>query len=181
MRHNMNWKDELRLLKLESIKRSTPAAFEASGGYDYKVKPYTDKDANGLTRCILDFINFNTEIPGTATRINTQGQRRMIKGRERWVKGTTRRGTADIIGTICGVYVAIEIKIGRDKQREQQLKEQARIEKAGGKYFIAKDFPGFRQWYADQFENRVLNNIRAQINKGHSSYAAVELPVNNRE
>lgn len=148
----MNWKDELKQLKIEHLKRKFPAAMEASGGNDYITKPYSDKDANNLTRAIIDFINYNP-IPGTCTRINVQGQRRMIKGRERWVKGTTRKGTGDVIGTIKGVYVAIEIKIGADKQSPEQIQEQARIERAGGKYFVARDFPSFRQWYAEQFEN----------------------------
>lgn len=148
----MNWKDELRQLKIEHLKRKFPAAMEASGGDQYITKPYSDQDTNSLTRCIIDFINYSP-IPGTCTRINTQGQRRMIKGRERWVKGSTRRGTCDIIGTIRGVYVGIEVKIGRDKPSPEQIAEKERIEKAGGKYFEAKDFPTFRQWYKDEFEN----------------------------
>ncbi len=41
-----DWKVELKKLKLDSIKKKTPAAFEASGGYSMDIIPYSDKKGN---------------------------------------------------------------------------------------------------------------------------------------
>jgi hypothetical protein len=146
-----NWKDLLRLLKLRHMELSTPSAFIASGGYTMKVKGYTDKDANGLTRCIEDYINFLPDGLGQATRMNSTGvPRQMNNGEIKWSKSNTRKGVADIIGSYKGRFLSIEVKIGRDVQSEAQIKEQARIEQTGGLYFIAKDFPSFLLWWEQQ-------------------------------
>ena len=65
-----------------------------------------------------------------ATRISTTGR----KIGDKWIKGTTRRGTADLSCTINGKSLMLEIKTGRDKPSEHQLKEQERERKAGGIY-----------------------------------------------
>jgi hypothetical protein len=122
---------------------------------------YKDKTANGLTKCIKDFLNLSG---WQAERINNTG--RMVDGRTAftdvlgrcrtvgsvgWVKGTGTDGTADISATIKGMSVKIEIKIGSDRQSEAQRNYQHIIEKAGGIYFIAKDFAQFYSWYLKTF------------------------------
>ena len=86
---------------------------------------YTDKTANGLTRCIVDWINFNG---GQAERISTTGRvidnsvivkdifgnTRKI-GSSKYIKGTGTRGSADISATIKGRSVKVEVKM-KDKQ-----------------------------------------------------------------
>ena len=132
---------------------------------DYaRFKPkYTDKTANGLTKCIKDFIEFKG---GQAERINNTGRQidnrtsvtdvmgnvRTI-GSVMWIKGTGKNGTADISATIQGRSVKIEVKIGRDKQSQTQKEYQQQVEKSGGLYFIAKDFESFLQWYNLKFNN----------------------------
>lgn len=145
-----NWKKELRSMKLESIKQKSPGFFELSGGYKMKTNPYNDLTANNLTKAIIDFINFSG---GDANRINTQGQKRKINGRELWTYGGTRKGTADIHGIYRGRAISIEIKIGRDKPSEAQLKEAERVRGAGGLYFIARDMPSFLEFWKAQFES----------------------------
>lgn len=150
-----NWKQILKQLKLENIKKAAPGFFEASGGYSMKVNPYTDKTANGLTKCVIDFLTFSGHY---ANRINVQGTPRVEKiktasgfsmDKLTFTPSTTNKGTADIHSIINGKPVSIEIKIGADKQSEHQRKEQARIEQAGGIYLIVKDFPTFHNWYTD--------------------------------
>ncbi|MBT4402013.1 MAG: hypothetical protein HOK84_14205 [Bacteroidetes bacterium] len=97
---------------------------------------YTDKTANGLTKCIIDYIRFSG---GYATRINTTGQMRQGK----WVKGTTSKGTADIHACLIGVHYSIEVKIGKDRLSEYQKDTQRKVESAGGIYMIARNFEGF--------------------------------------
>ena len=98
------------------------------------------KTANGLTKYIINFI---TWYGFRATRLNVSG--RLIDGTEKtasgqilskkkWIKSSTRRGTADISATINGRSIMMEIKEGRDKPSEHQLKEQSLERSAGGIY-----------------------------------------------
>lgn len=128
----------------------------------YLVKSkYRDDTANGLTKCIVDFIRLQG---GQAERINTTGipkdtrqQVTDILGRTRTIGSVTWRtgggtpGSADISATIRGRSVKIEIKIGRDRQSDEQRNYQTAIEAAGGLYFIARNFTEFVGWYAQQF------------------------------
>lgn len=118
---------------------------------------YKDSTANGLTRAICDYINYNGY---QAERINTMGTAREKKTTAgkvigvTWTKGTSTAGSADISATIKGRSVKIEVKIGKDRQSDAQKRYQENIEKAGGTYIIAKDFDSFVEWY----ENFIQNN-----------------------
>lgn len=125
---------------------------------------YSDKKANGLTACIIDFLNFSGH---QAERISSSG--RVLDNRKqhtdvigltrtigstKWIPPNTTPGTADIssiIRTNSGnsVPVKIEVKIGKDKLSPAQIKYKESIERAGGKYFVAKSFSGF---YSDYLE-----------------------------
>lgn len=48
-------------------------------------------------------------------------------------------GTADLLGVIKGFAVAIEVKAGKDRQRESQRNFQECWERAGGIYLICRD------------------------------------------
>jgi len=118
---------------------------------------YSDKTANGLTKCIIDYLKLSG---WQAERISSMGRqidKRVIStdciGRQRtigsiqYIPGTSTNGTADISATIKGRSVKIEVKIGADKQSEAQRKYESDVNKAGGIYFIAKDFDGFIDKY----------------------------------
>lgn len=118
---------------------------------------YRDDTANGLTKCIVDYIRLNG---GQAERINTIGipqdtrkQVTDVLGRTRTIGSVTWRpsgstiGSSDISATIQGRSVKIEIKIGKDRQSQAQRQYQAAIEAAGGLYYIAKNFTEFLSWY----------------------------------
>jgi len=122
---------------------------------------YTDKTANGLTQCIIHFINYSG---GQAERINCTGRiidnrvtvkdvlgNQRIIGSIQYAKTAGQRGTSDISATIKGRSVKIEVKIGNDRQSEAQRQYQQSIEKSGGLYFIATDFEMFFQWYQITF------------------------------
>jgi hypothetical protein len=125
---------------------------------DYVVKTkYSDKTANGLTKAIISWINLNGY---QAERISTTGRyvdnskivtdvlgNRKKIGSGKYIKGTGTNGSADISATIKGKSIKIEVKIGKDKQSEAQIKYQQMIEKAGGIYFIAKNFDEFYNFY----------------------------------
>lgn len=117
-------------------------------GYAIPPQSYRDDTANGLTRCVVDFIRYNG---GQAERINTTGMPEQRGGRIVWRKSNMTKGSADISATITGRSVKIEVKIGPDRQSEAQRRYQASIERAGGLYFIAKDFTSFIEWYGETF------------------------------
>ena len=145
----MNWKDTLRQLKYEYLKRRAPDFFYQSGGYKMKLLPYDDSTSNGLTKCICDYIKFNG---GDAQRVNSTGMLRKINSQMKWTHSGSRAGSADIHAVINGRAVHIEIKIGKDKQSPAQLKEQERITRAGGLYFIARSMTEFIIWYEQHFK-----------------------------
>lgn len=120
---------------------------------EYAIPPqsYRDDTANGLTRCIVDYIRFRG---GQAERINTTGIPVQQRSRIVWRKSNATKGSADISATIAGRSVKIEIKIGPDRQSEAQRRYQAAIEQAGGLYFIAKDFNTFVEWYGETFKTK---------------------------
>jgi len=102
-----------------------PQAYKAGYTHD-PAMPVVTK-ANGLTAYICNFLNWSGH---RATRINVSGR----KVKDKWIRSTTRKGTADISATINGKSVMIEIKIGKDKASEHQLAEQIKERSAGGIY-----------------------------------------------
>ena len=104
-----------------------------------------DSTANGLTRCIIDFIKLRG---GQAERVSIMGRPiKQANGNYMFGKSHMTKGTADISATIRGRSVKIEVKIGADRQSDAQRKYQADIERAGGLYYIARDFESFVEWY----------------------------------
>lgn len=81
--------------------------------YAIPPQPYRDNTANGLTKCIVDYIRYNG---GQAERINTTGMPEQRGGQIVWRKSNATKGSADISATIAGRSVKIEVKIGLDRQ-----------------------------------------------------------------
>ena len=146
---NKENKQRLEALKLANDIERHPSFPEA---YFVK-KKWDDKTANGLTKAITSFIQFNGF---QAERINTMGVARENKRTDgkvigvTWTKGTSTAGSADISATIRGRSVKIEVKVGKDRQSEAQKRYQESIERAGGVYIIACDFDTFVEWF-DEF------------------------------
>jgi hypothetical protein len=107
------------------FEQTYPTAFK-DGFYSEPKMPVIAK-ANGLTNFICNYLNW---LGHRATRINVLGR----KVKDKWIRSTTRKGTADISATIAGKSVMIEIKIGRDKPSPEQLAEQIKERNAGGIY-----------------------------------------------
>lgn len=124
---------------------------------------YSDRTANGLTKCILDFLKLKgwqaerVSVTGRYldnSRIVTDvtGKQRRI-GSGKWIPGQMTPGSADISAVINGRAVKIEVKIGRDQQNEAQRRYQEQIEKAGGVYMIATSLDEFVEWYQNFTNN----------------------------
>ena len=143
----------LKKLKQEEQRKKYPSVPE----YALGTPKYSDKTANGLTKCIVEFLILSG---WQAERINTMG--RMIDNRQqvtdvlgrtktigstKYIPTTGTKGSADISATIKGKSVKIEVKIGKDRQSEDQKRYQEMIERAGGIYWIAKTFDDFYKNY----------------------------------
>jgi len=121
------------------------------------MKKYQTSTANGLTKAVVDFLNFSGHF---ATRINNQGTWVMEKAHVNggyYRPSTQVKGIADIDALIKGYKVAIEIKIGKDRQSDAQKDYQAKIERAGGFYWIVKDFDQFYELYTT-FVSKIKSN-----------------------
>jgi hypothetical protein len=147
--------DRLKNLKQESMLEAYPSVPK----YALSTPKYEDKTANGLTKCIIEFLQLSNH---QAERINTMGRpidnrkqvtdvigRTKTIGSMTWGKSTATKGSADISATIQGRSVKIEVKIGADRQSQDQKIYQENIEKSGGKYWIAKNFDDFIKKYDD--------------------------------
>jgi hypothetical protein len=154
--------DILKQLSIEEKKRNNPAF-----PVEYlPVTKYSDRTANGLTRCIKDFLNLSGH---QAERINTMGT--FIKGKiknhghlgteineGRYIPTTGTKGSADLSSIIkvnvegvgvVGLTVKIEVKIGKDRQSDEQKKYEQDVIAAGGKYWICKSFDEFYNKYLE--------------------------------
>jgi hypothetical protein len=107
---------------------------------------YTVKDANGLTKCVIAWIQFHG---GAAYRINSQGQ--FDPTLKRWRKSGTRPGLPDIIACISGRFAALEIKFGKDTQSEAQRVIEDEIQGAKGAYLIVSNLDSFVEWFRNNF------------------------------
>lgn len=119
-------------------------------------RTYTDKTANGLTKCIIDYLVFSGH---QAERINSTGRyldntkivsdvlgfKKRI-GSGKWIKGSGQKGTADMSATIWGKSVKIEVKM-KDCQSPDQIRYQQQIERAGGLYWTVRSFNEFMNYY----------------------------------
>jgi hypothetical protein len=140
----MNWKQRYNEAHLKHTTERTPSVVK-DGHYSPPILPKVGT-ANGLTLFICNYINW---MGYRATRISTSG--RVVGGK--YVYGQTRRGTADIGATIRGKALQIEIKVGKDRASEHQLKEQAKERAAGGIY----EFISTPEQFFELFD-RVVNN-----------------------
>jgi hypothetical protein len=143
--------------RLDALKLANDIERHPSFPEDYFVKKkWDDKTANGLTKAITLFIQFNGY---QAERINTMGVARENKRTDgkligvTWTKGTTTAGSADISATIRGRSVKIEVKVGKDRQSDAQKRYQESIERAGGVYMISRDFDTFVEWFDEFVKN----------------------------
>ena len=103
---------------------------------------FKDNTANNLTKAIISLITLRG---GFASRVSTQGQ--FDPRLKAWRPGSVKKGMPDIVAIYKGLNLSIEVKIGKDRMSENQLKIKSQIESAGGRYFVARDFESFCEWF----------------------------------
>ncbi len=151
----------LKEISLEHDRKKRPSIPE----HCRAVHRFNDKTANGLTKCVITFLNLSGH---RADRISAAGRyiegekitdvigfTRQMKGS--FIPGTTRKGYADINASIkipsqkFATPLMIEIKM-KDKQSEVQKKFQAAEERAGGFYSIVHSFEEFYLKYLEMMK-----------------------------
>lgn len=128
---------------------------------------HSDKTANGLTKAVIRWIEIHG---GQAERISVQGT--YVKGKTvnkgfygatqiqgKYIPSQMVKGASDISAIIKsnkGTIIPwkIEIKIGKDKQSDNQKKYQETIEKSGGVYDIVRSLDEFVEKYNCLIENK---------------------------
>lgn len=135
----------MRLLK-EAVKARKRAQYPNVPDYAIVTPKYEDKTANGLTRCIIDFIN--SQDGCRCYRTPNEGVMR-IDGNGKAFRATSsmQNGFSDVVACVWGRFVALEIKTPNDRQNEVQKEFQRQIENARGYYVIVRDFKGFLEWF----------------------------------
>lgn len=106
----------------------------------YKPSIYTQGSASELEDCVKGLFKF---IGRKAWKVDVKGTRRDIGGREMYVPTKSDKGVSDIFTVEGGLFIAIEIKYGKDRQSERQYKFEQDVKRQGGRYFIVKDFEDF--------------------------------------
>ncbi len=148
----MNGLKQLRELALEYSRKRHPNIPEYARSYPV----YSDRTANGLTRCILDFLKFSghqgERVNSTGRYLdnsivveNVLGDKKRI-GSGQWIPGAGVKGTADISAVISGKAVKVEVKM-KDRQSADQKAYQEAVERAGGLYWLVRSFDDFLEHY----------------------------------
>lgn len=149
----MSWKNHYQQAHQKNFQEQYPSAWKDG---HYCPPKYPDiKTTNGITKVIVDFLTWSGHY---CNRINVSG--RMIGGitktesgatfdDRKWITSSTKRGTSDLMSSIAGKMVCIEVKNAatKDKIRENQIKERARVEKSGAVYIVVRNIDEFFTWY----------------------------------
>ena len=165
----MTYKERYNEIHKEWSKNKFPSVHK--DGFYTEPKSLKLNTANGLTNWIINFMTWtgnhaertNTmgrPISKTAPKMNIfTGQIVNVPNGIEWQKGTGRKGSSDIKGTIKVNYqkfaipIFIEIKI-KDKQSADQVEYQEAISKAGGLYVICHNPDEFLNFY-----DKVVGNL----------------------
>ncbi len=155
---------ELKRMHLEDSKAKYPNLPE----HARPAGKYSAKDTNGLTNCVISWLNFRPDC--FAFRINSQGQ--YDQKLKRYRKGGTRKGLPDIVASIRGQFYGIEVKFGRDKVSEDQVKILKETQNGGGRFLIVRDFQQFVNLMHDRFEGFYAHKIQwpAEVTKDGRYY-----------
>lgn len=122
------------------------AEARAFGNRD-KWKKAKQSPTNALTDAVIKYIQLRG---GQARRINTTGT--YDEKLKRYRRSGTKKGTGDISACWRGLNIWVEVKYGKDKLSDAQIKFGKEVEESGGFYFVAKSIEQFKM----EFERYVV-------------------------
>ena len=99
--------------------------------------------ASELTNQILDHLYRNNCFSWRATSTG------LYDDKLQRFRMASKKGVSDILAVLppSGRILAIEVKIGADRLRPEQIGFFKNIEHVGGLTFVAKDFISFKAWF----------------------------------
>ena len=139
-------KKKYSLTKRKAIQKRVTELQTDERGVPFEVvkQPLVSKsvtDTNGITKLIVDYLRY---VYGSKSirRISSEGKWRQGIGYIR----SENKGMSDIEGMVNGKFLSLELKIGKDKQRDSQKARQIEVENDGGIYYLCKwiDFETFQ-------------------------------------
>lgn len=163
-----SWREEIKYLYFESKRKKHGDEALQPGGFfcpgEYIPKPWTDKNTNGLTKCIKDFLTFHGHyvirtnrqgqarieyIPIGGTQQNVKGQGVKYNSKVSWTKNPEEKAFTDLQASIFGLYVGIEVKCvaKKDRVKDSQIENKAKLESSGGIHLIVPHMEMFWNWY----------------------------------
>ena len=126
----MDWKQRYNETHMQWFSRKYPMAYK--DGHYTKPKIPKVNTSNGLTQFVCNYLMW---LNGFGNRINVTG--RQINGK--WIRSATAVGTADITAILPnGKTIFVEIKVGKDKARPEQLAMQQKLRSIGSVYEFIK-------------------------------------------
>ena len=128
-------KDNLAIARLKRLARQKQYG---------RCKDYSDDDANSLTVCVVDYLNF---MQHHAERVAVTGIPTIRNGKIEWRRSHMNRGTSDVHSIIASRACMLEIKHGADEMSSEQKEYQKKVEAAGGVYIVVRTFEDFLNWY----------------------------------
>ena len=106
--------------------------------------------ANDLTTGIIDFIYRNG---GYAWRAQSTG---LYSPTSRSYRYGPKKGVADVIGLYKSVFIACEVKIGKDHLSPEQDGFLKNIEHCGGIVIVARSMDDFERQWEEQLTKRFI-------------------------
>ena len=113
-------------------------------------KSFSYRNANGLQNAICRLIHLCN---GDANRINVMGRKVKKGDKWVWIPSTTKKGTGDILASLQGRSLEIEVKFGKDRQSEAQKERQEFVISRGGIYIVAKSLHDVITFLNHNFSN----------------------------
>lgn len=105
---------------------------------------YTDRTANDLTGCIVDFVNLSGHF---ASRLASTGQYR--DDLKKWIPSQQRAGMPDVLILLQGgVYVGCEVKIN-DRLSTVQVETHKALAAVGAIVIVVRNFQQFYDFYTE--------------------------------
>ena len=105
------------------------------GIIDFESRRILKESESLIQKSILEWLNYHSDV--YAFRVNVQGVP-LHNGSGRF-RPSPHRGIADIIASVRGTFLAIEVKSKKGTQSAYQRTFQDYVEKSGGHYIIARD------------------------------------------
>lgn len=132
------------------LEKGTPEWDMYFGENVMKRRKKKQSPSNALTDAVIKYIKANG---GAARRVNSQGQWDESLGKFRpsgMLKGFEDIDAIkpiDVCGFKVGLKVAIEVKTGKDKLSEHQIKRKQEVEKCHAIYYECKDIDSFIKFW----------------------------------